>query len=468
MDVGTADFEWYVYHRGPFFCVFNIPLLFLFLYFVSIQCRYLNRASHFLPIEPCYEMVDASTTSASGQESVNLGSDHGSGSGSGSKAQSRVDWNGTSGPPSALAPLSVLCVAGTSNSLSLYLHGRYRIATIGPPSHARGSSDGKECDNNVVSSTSTQIVCAPDLSAVLLVPSTGPMILYDLPQLSLRHYELSWISSSYSFVAANVYMAYSGLNLAASGWKDAIRPLEAKLSSLKELLRQYGILSHGSPATVRAELLNYMILGNCSTNIEGSAEALIQFFANLSEFALLRMAKTVESGIASVESRIRSSILSSAQALVYAASELYGLARSSAGYSCEGEHFLKKHQAQQALHVSERLCIMTDQCLADIVRVRHSVRDMFAWMVWEVLCVKAEGTALDSHERKQAISKRPPQVVHNRVAAIFSDARSLEDPLGKRGETENILGIHLSVSLKRQLSINFFPEHFAFQPIVSL
>ena len=394
-------------------------------------------------------MLDASTSAESDHESVNLGPDHGSGSG-GASTQSRLDWNGTSGPPSAFAPLSVLCVAGTTNSLSLYLHGRYRIAVIGPPRVSSG-----EENYSSVSSTSTQIVCASDLSAVLLAPSTGPIILYDLPQLSLRHYELSWISSSYAFVAANVYKAHSSLNLAASGWKEAIRPLEAKFSLLKDVLRQYGVVKDESNATVRSEMLSYMLLGNCSTNTEGSSEALVQFFANLSEFALQRLAKTVESGVVTAESRLRATVQTSGQALVYAASELYGLARSSAAYSCDGELLLKKDQAKLALHVSERLCIETEKCLADVIRVRHHLRDLFAWMVWVVLCAKADGTALDSPERQQAASKRPPQVVIDRVAAFLSDARSLDDDSGIRSETERILGIQLSVRILRNVSLAF-------------
>jgi hypothetical protein len=285
------------------------------------------------------------------------------------------------------------------------------------------------------------------------VPSTGPIILHDLPQLALKHHELSWISSSFSFVAANVYKAHSALSLAFSGWKETIRPLEAKLSCFNELLQQYGVIfkkdGTSSDATVRSELLSYMTLGYCTANTEGSAEACIQFFANLSEFAMQRLPKTVESGVVALENRIRSSLQASGQALVYSASELYGLARSSvAAYNCDDEDLLLDSQrARLALEVSERLCIVIEQCLVDIIRIRHNLRDFFAWLVWEVLCVKAEGTALDSPERQQAILKRPPQGVRDRVAAFLSDAGSLDglDSGGQVGETERLMGIRLSV-----------------------
>ena len=124
-----------------------------------------------------------------------------------------------------------------------------------------------------------------------------------------------------------------------------------------------------------------------------------------------RLGKTIESGIVSIENRIRSSLKSSGQALVYAASEIYGMARSSIA-ACGSENLLLDSQrARQALEASERLCVVIEQCLVDIIRIRHIFRDFFAWLVWRVLSVKAEGTTVDSSERQHAMQKRPPQAV---------------------------------------------------------
>jgi len=123
------------------------------------------------------------------------------------------------------------------------------------------------------------------------------------------------------------------------------------------------------------------------------------------------------------------------------------MARSSIA-ACGSENLLLDSQrARQALEASERLCVVIEQCLVDIIRIRHIFRDFFAWLVWRVLSVKAEGTTVDSSERQHAMQKRPPQAVRERVASFLSDAgpRDNPDSGGQASETESLVGLRLSV-----------------------
>jgi hypothetical protein len=424
--------------------------------------------------EPWYEMLDTTTTTTN-TTNTSITERQSSDSttivpedGARQPQRQQLDWNGTSNSPSTLAPLNILCVAGVTNSLSIYLHGRYRIATLAPPDEViQHYNNNNNHNNNSNNNLSLQIVCSLDLSSILLVPNYKNanqkmiMILHDIPLLTLRHHELSWISSSYCFMAANLYKAYRTVeDISLSQWKDVIQPLENILLSWKELFHQYGVpIKDSTTTTVRAELLRYLTFGHCTSNyMEGSAEACHQFFANScnihssNEFSrsttttatLPRMAKSIENGLVAMEHRIRSTIQASAQALVYSTSELLGLARSTC---CEDPILLNRFHAQVALEISEQLCIITEHCLVDLLRLRHHIRDIFSWLIGEVSYAKAEDEGADP---AVANSKRPSQTVRNRVTSFLSSAASLEDEEEKEGiggyETERLLGIPLSVS----------------------
>jgi hypothetical protein len=442
------------------------PLILLNL---RIQCQYLNRASHFLMYEPWYDMLESTTSSVMSNTAPTMpihGGRHTSDStvqeDGGRQAQSHLDWNGTSNPPSTLATLNIMCVAGVANSLSIYIHGRYRIATLAPPPQLllQHHQDASIKNNK---SVSTQIVCSLDLSSVLLLPNHNnnninltkmTMILHDLPLFTLRYQELSWISSSYCFMAANLHKAYHTVqDVSLHQWKDIFQPLEKLLLSWKELFQQYGVPIKDSTTTLRAELLRYLTFGQCTSNyMEGSAEACHQFFANFcgtnpnenntTASTLPRMAKSIENGLIAMEHRIRSTVQAASQALLYSTSELYGLARSTC---CEDPALLNCAHAQRAMQISEQLCILTEHCLVDLLRLRHLLRDFFSWFMGEVSYVKAEEEGTE-----QAHSKRPSPTIRKKVATILVSAASFEGNQGKEEdegfyEMERLLGTNLSV-----------------------
>jgi hypothetical protein len=441
--------------------------------FLRIQCQYLNRAAHFLMYEPWYDMVDSTTSVLNNNTSIMSSgatgrhlSDSTAQEDGGRQTQTQLNWNGTSNSPSTLATLNILCVAGAANSLSIYLHGRYRIATLVPPPqllshnhHQDASTTTTTTNNNNKRNISTQIVCSLDLSSVLLLPNHDNnkmiMILHDLPIFTLRYHELSWISSSFCFMAANLHKAYRTVeDVSLHQWKDIFQPLEKLLLSWKDLFQQYGVPMKDSTTTLRAELLRYLTLGQCTSNyMEGSAEACHQFFANYCNInninennntasTLPRMAKSIENGLIAMEHRMRSTVQAASQALLYSTSELFGLARSTC---CEDPALLDCAHAQVAMQISEQLCIITEHCLVDLLRLRHLIRDFFSWLIGEVSYVKAE----EQEGTDQAHSKRPSPTIQKQVASFLSSAASLEGNQGKEGEgfyeTERLLGINLSV-----------------------
>jgi hypothetical protein len=470
-----------------------------------VQQRFLGRASHFLPATPSYEIVlidnkSGSASAANGSsskgavdDSAGLGSNH------------NIIRNGTTGPPSHTSSLNILCVAGRSNSLSVYLHGRYRILTLVPPSSPSPSN-------------SSQIVCAPDLSCIVVAPSipsqsgetsesssTHPptraaknnsqlVYWYSTPVLSRRHHDLSFLSSSYSFVSANLHCISDTIEKVTELWNETFRPMETKWNELSKLLTSYGVVTNStedgkygqdqknSTSTIgnvcRTQLRHVLVMGlNGSRAKEGSAaSAMSQFLGQLNEHGLMRLLKSLEANLATAEDLIRQSILAPAQALVYhCGSELLGMTMAQCSVSGSGSrcvsgrsqdgHLLDDAVVQQALKISRILYVAAERLVGDIVTIHHRLKDLVRWMVWQIQCVKMqqtseeEGKNSSSHNTNMA---RPPQAVLDRVVTFLSDrglhgkarARSVANtsPAASHSSndtlllTEVILGVHVMVS----------------------
>jgi len=472
--LSISSFSFYSSH-DPTFPITFFSIFYIAFFFIRIQCQYLNRATDCLMYEPWHDMVDSTTSVMNNNTPImSIGaagrhlSDSTAQEDGGRQTQTQLDWNGTSNSPSTLATLNILCVAGAANSLSIYLHGRYRIATLVPPPQLLSYNRHQDASSTTATTTnnnnnkrniSTQIVCTLDLSSVLLLPNQDNskmiMIIHDIPIFTLRYHELSWISSSFCFMAANLHKAYRTVeDVSLHQWKDIFQPLEQLLLSWKDLFQQYGVPMKDSTTTLRAELLRYLTLGQCTSNyMEGSAEACHQFFANYCNInninennntasTLPRMAKSIENGLMAMEHRIRSTVQAASQALLYSTSELFGLARSTC---CEDPALLNCAHAQVAMQISEQLCIITEHCIVDLLRLRHLIRDFFSWLIGEVSYVKAE----EQEGSDQAHSKRPSPTIQKKVASFLSSAASLEGNQGKEREgfyeTERLLGINLSV-----------------------
>lgn len=288
--------------------------------------------------------------------------------------------NGTSTLPSCGTPLSMLCVSNNMGDLSLYLHGRYLISRI---------KHNNNLDNRVgMNYSDTEITIMSDLSSLLVSPhiSRDQCILYDLPEIASRNYELNWISSSHCFIGQQLQIAGKTIKSAAKAFKDCLRPLDLKFTALRSLLKDYDVVHNASP---RSELLGMILTGSSKSN-KSSDSCLRQFFSNnISDQALQRIVKITESGVATIESKLRSSVLTCAHAIFYAASEMYGLAKASIAWN-DSIPLIYHEKALEFQRSAGALCFVTEQCLLELVIFRYRLKDLLRWFSGTAANVKAE------------------------------------------------------------------------------
>lgn len=462
-----------------------------FYIFDRIRARYLDRANHFL-----HDTTSLSTTSddiKTPENEVSL-----------KDGSSNHDFNPISSilHPSSTTPLSLLATLNHNGYLCLYLHGRYQIAQIATNLFTKkeAATSPQTSSKLIPRSSCTEMICSSDLSSIFISTYTttsqqkkpSPLLqLHSIPDMYLRRHELQQIAPSYCFIKQQMNIISQGMKEAASKWKESLRPLDMKLKNLRKLLQDYGVTqasfstSKPNPASPKSEILSMIFEGNrnhyCYSNqSNGSADAMIQFFStHLNEQGFNRMSNACELGVASVEAMIRKSILKPARALVYVSSELYGLANSNENDEDLSNHndsfFLKEDESDQDFSIqksllssqnaldlqkrSEQLYLITEQALAQIIECRHRLRDFLRWVLGTLTKVKAQGTAMDSFERKKARKTRPSQATVNHVTSFLSARQNAElvcqyekrdTHVGAEGgisESEDILGIAIWVSL---------------------
>jgi len=367
--------------------------------------------------------------------------------------------------PQCQTPLSILCVATVANGLHLYLHGKYRILTLPSP----------VC----LSNTTTSILCASDLTSVLLY-SVSPVVaqhivinnqneeednckwthtdglgndvdesdgrnhendyiravfkLYLLPALAsdrkLRHLQI--LSASYASISSHLSCIRNGMVEVSKSWNSSLRQLDAKFDHLASLLTKCNVLKASLNATstaeeeVRTQLLNYILMGtqlgkNSSGDKGGGASnAMDQFFTHgqMNDQLLRQMERSLQSSTVDLEGVVRSKMLAPIRALVYDAMELRGIATAEKKYGKMKESILQQKTCQKLCEAAQVLWVVIEHCASHVVEIRFRLSDLVRWMRGTASQVRARGT--DSVQRKNARKRRVEEGAVRRVVEFLS------------------------------------------------
>ena len=335
----------------------------------------LDRADHFLPINTEEVIVKNEALLNNPMNTFqqrNLNGSKKKDSKSRAVPQS-IARNGTSNLPSSASVLSMLCVLSDSGDLYIFLFGRYLIAKI-----KNGYNTGAR-ENNL------NIVSSSDLSSILMYLPGRNLFVYDLPDVSKRHNELSWIGSSFSFIGNQLQIISNTLSSLTKLWKDSMRLLDMKFTLLRNLFKDYDV---GADACPRSELLNMILTGNSKSN--PSSDAIKLFFSNyMAEQGLQRIINTTTSGATAIETSLRSNVLKASHAILYSASEMLGLSKASKAWS-DALPFFSTKIALEFHRTAEVFCIITEQCLVDLTTFRYRLNDLLRWFVGISAMIKAE------------------------------------------------------------------------------
>lgn len=326
--------------------------------------------------------------------------------------------------PECKTPLSVLCVS-TTETLELYLHGRYPLLTL---------------DRNVSADETTflppQVVFSNDLS-YMFVHSQSHLSLYHLPFLKRDRYPLQIIASLHASITSHLSVLQQSTVEVLNSWKTSLKPLDTKLQPLLKLLHNYGV----DDQPLGTILKQYILVGHtCESS--SVANAMDQFFTSvqMNDQLLQRMERGLHSALANVESTARKSLLSPTQALCYDIQELAGHVQyhspSSSG---------SKEALQQLINASHHLWISVEALILAIVKGRFLVRDFCDWLRSAGSQIKAKGTAYNSVQRENAKKRRVPQAVLERLMSTLNTAHISDSPDNLNGVSEHVLNLPVTV-----------------------
>ena len=439
------------------------------------QSHYLDKATHFLP--PCVynttypdnhynDVIDdggglfggigqgigsaSSGVGVSRQSSENLSHHHNDFEGS-------IDRH----RPKCQTPLSILFSVTCSNGMHLYLQGRYRILSC-------------QCPVSLCNK-STSITASSDLSNFLVSMKSSmksdcasSLILYTLPDIATKRYQLQIISSSYCSIMSHLTALHEGMRETHSAWSGSLRQLDMKFDQLSTLLLKYGVMpSHCDTSLkkmtiVRRELMHY-ILGGHSTRSSNTSNAMDQFFTHplMNDQLLQRLVKSLEANVIRVEGTIRKKILGPVRALLYDVGELHGQVKAMGAesdnhsYSLQEEsddangrlHLMDEQTSLRLYEASEVLYFIAEQCVSQLVEIRFRLSCMMKWIRGTASQVKARGTAIDSVQRENAKKRRVPEQILKKVADFLSPSLHTDEyeiNSIKSGSSEFVLGILFS------------------------
>ena len=344
------------------------------------QLYYNDKVDHFLPIafEESLERIKVPTVAS--LMNMNHKAKNNSSLSVNREKQRAQDYlsarNELSKIPSSAASLSALSVCTMEGVIHIFLHGRYLAAKI-------------------VSNTKTQLnsfltpELIPDLSSIILPLTDSNLTLVDIPAFSFGFNEFKSISSAYCFIDRQLEIFGKAVQKIKKAWKDSLRPLEMKFIALKSLFKDYDV----SNSCVRSGLLNFILIGNSKSN--PSSDAIKLFFSNyMPEQGLHRIVKTSESGLASIEEAMRKTVLACVHTIIYATSEMYGHARASAAFAYY-DQFLCHNDALSLQKSAQNLCLITEQCITEIVTFRYRLQDLLRWFTGTTAMIKVEVNALN-------------------------------------------------------------------------
>lgn len=419
---------------------------------------------------------------------------HGHGGGGGFGADPTQNHDGAEDihhRPLGTTELSMLVVL-TESALHLYLHGRYRLISLAH-SHlsTRGTSttsvnnknrgDLMEAGAMMANSLLRDIGCTSEFHIMTCSRDYGSstmndikripkVVLYNNHNLIAHRYNLQFVSYSYSAITRCLEMMKVGMTEGYGAWSTSLRQLDTKFDQLSTLLIKYGVIQkpqegfNGSASgdkngsQMRLELLNYILGGKSSRNAD-SSNAMDQFFTHplMNDQLLTRLFRTLDANVAGLEVLLRKKVLSPVRSLIYDTGELYGMVKTmnaesvySGGTSNdEGDELpslIDNDTCLRLCQASEILFIVAEQCVMQVVEIRHRLDCLTKWIRGTASQVKAKGTPMNSVQRENARKRRVPEYIMRKVADFVSaPLRSDPSEVGKkRGSTEMIMGILLS------------------------
>ena len=455
------------------------------------QSYYLDKATHLLP--PCaYNSTYPRNKYGNVHIKNGIDTDLTSGGGSSRQSHEYLDSHNDFDEiidrhrPKCETPLSILYTVTCGNGLHLYSQGRYRVLQLPCPL--------------VLCNRFISITASSDLSQVLVCTKTlnvqeeekdddhnhedgnrlslnsirsTSLVLYSIPYLSTKRFQLQIITSSYCSIMSHLTQLHDGTTEISAAWSGSLRQLDTKFDQLSTLLSKYGVMPPGCNTTlekmtvVRKEFMNYIFGGHstCSTN---TSNAMDQFFTHplMNDQLLQRLVRSLEANVAGVEGMIRKKMLAPVRAFMYDVSELHGLVKSwnmenecdykyttmlGAKSNDEVDYNLPLMNDQTSLRLyeaSEVLSVIAEQCVSQLVEIRFRLSAMMAWIRGTSSQVKARGTAIDSVQRENAKKRRVPEKTVRKIASFLSTALSLDckdnSKTMKRGSSECVLGILFS------------------------
>ena len=411
---------------------------------------YVDRSTHFLP--PCHYTMEAT---------------HGVHSSEGMSMASALNdgYNMDGGQlhaPMAKTPLSILMTL-SDDGLVLYLNGQYRLLSTANNDHSGERGRKGYLQRELVSTSDFHILASTQSSKSL------KLVLYSIPTLVRHRYNLQFISSSYGSITNHLSTMKTGMEESHGAWGSALRQLDIKFDQLMNLMKKYNVIAQNGDnqeEALRLELLNY-ILGGHSMRSADSSNAMDQFFTHplMNDQLLIRLFRSLEANVAGVEGLLRRKVLAPVRSLVFDAGELHGLVKAmNTDMPYKGEDSLGDDNKNRGSNLdglpalmddttcmrlceaSEILYIVSEQCVAQTVEIRHRLECMTKWIRGTASQVKARGTAVDSVQRENAKKRRVPEHILRKVASFLSaPLKSAPSDLEKkRGSTESMLGILLS------------------------
>lgn len=323
--------------------------------------------------------------------------------------------------PSSRTPLSVLCLV-THDELLLYSYGCNRVMST-------------PLFKPLAPGTRVDVAVSNNLSHFILYPQGSQgLTIYSVPELARQRYTLQMLSALTCSMQAHIHTIESKVHAIAASWKSSLKPLDAKLDLLANLLSKYGF-----QGSMTAYLVQYILSG--STRAAPSlANVMDQFFTHIqmNDQLLVRMENSLSVAVQNVETEVRRSLLSPAQALLYQTNELVGLAmaNNTSDNAAEGTILLDVDMAKKLQRCCSRLYLAAETSLTELIDARFRLKDLCAWLRSVGSQIKAHGTALNSVQRQNAKARRVSDAVVERMLKYLQTEEVVAS-----GLTEVVLGL---------------------------
>jgi hypothetical protein len=252
--------------------------------------------------------------------------------------------------------LSVLTMVDSSGHISLHLNGTYQLLEL-------------DLESPVM-----RCVLSPDLTLLLAVSIPPPplpprLVRVRLDDLwSLRH-SLKSLTAAHAQFASVERDIRAAAAAARKAWSDAQAALGKKMVGLSKLLNDYGV-TNSSP---RDEFLNMVTCGLLSP-------AMTQFLSHdFSIGILLRLLKTIDSGIGAAEVAVRVGIGGGVRGMLEIACDVRALALLPSIECGEGLD-IGDAPSELLVRQAQRLVLASEELLKEIHRTRTSISHFFHWL----------------------------------------------------------------------------------------